>query len=136
MLFRASVALVALAVLIALGSSISSQSSERSAVGYSAQDQSAIARALSKRARDPSSIVLTRLWMEHTASQYRMICGAVNGKNAFGGYTGEQAFTATFDTKTQTLNYLRLVSDEFSLDDLLHDCMKFGMSLDQFERID
>nr|WP_321362637.1 hypothetical protein [uncultured Celeribacter sp.] len=104
--------------------------------GYSQHEFNVIKREIFKMIKDPQSLILTRLWVESTESHLHMICGAANAKNSFGAYAGEQAFTATYDEKLETVKYLETVSDDFTLDDLLSDCFEYGMTWQQFERID
>lgn len=104
--------------------------------GYSQHDFVVIKREISKIVKDQKSLIMTRLWVESTESHLHMICGAANAKNSFGAYAGERAFTATYDKNHGVVEYLKTVSDDLTLDDLLADCFEYGMTWEQFERID
>lgn len=59
-----------------------------------------IQKIIRSGARDPSSIKFGRWWIakgfKDTGSMW---CGFVNGKNAYGGYTGDQLFSSTSPVK-------------------------------------
>ena len=61
---------------------------------FKKQIDTAVAREL----LDPESRKVT-FWPQNQSSPYRgLVCGYVNAKNAFGGYTGDQLFIAAFDS--------------------------------------
>ncbi len=103
---------------------------------FSEHDFQVVKRSISLLARDPESIVVTRLWVQEGKFEYKVICGAVNAKNAYGGYTGEQLFTAMYAVNEEHIEHIKFADQDISPQAIVYGCKDRGMLHEQFQRID
>lgn len=90
--------------LLAIASAVSAQapdfSAEQRAEGEALVGRAA--RSIANTAREPSSVTFRRVFIQKRAGkdgrQPIVLCGEVNGKNGYGGFTGFQAFILVGDT--------------------------------------
>lgn len=70
-------------------------SAEHEPVALTAKQRGAIERAVKETLKDPDSAKFGDIRAGKSRTGSVNICGLVNARNGFGGYTGMQAFTAT-----------------------------------------
>lgn len=73
-------------------------------------------RALARRLRDPDSRKVEFTRSDATRDYSGLVCGLVNARNGFGGFSGSETFGALFDA-SQRLVYLQIGRPEQDEDD-------------------
>lgn len=86
------------------------RSVEHEPVTLAPKQRAAIERAVKETLKDPDSAKFGEIRAGKSRTGSINICGLVNAKNGFGGYTGMQAFMATLVESDQVKN---IVFDEF-----------------------
>ncbi|SLN38494.1 hypothetical protein AQS8620_01456 [Aquimixticola soesokkakensis] len=123
-------------IFLALIFSLPNSAASADETGLSPQGKSIIERHLKKYVRDPSSLVITRLWIEDADLVPLMACGAFNAKNAFGGYSGETMFQTMYDADSGELTDTIIEDDVNTARSIALSCQAFGLTEDDFKRID
>lgn len=101
------------------------------AVKLTPADAKMIKRGLADIMKDPDSVRVGRT-LATTTEGHIVVCGYVNGKNSYGGYTGEQPFYGWLYRKPQEgrparFTALYLGSDDIKERVLRAECAKQGI---------
>lgn len=90
------------------------------------QEVQVVQKAVQRSLRDPQSAQFGELSASSDGSMV-LICGLVNARNAYGGYTGFQPFNATMDEKTQITTINRMGGNQFEQRQTYEGCANYNV---------
>jgi len=96
----------------------------------SAGDISKLKSWVARDLKDPESARFEPLFVAATDGQKLHICGYVNGKNSYGGYTGIKPFYAVGTADATYFGVASMGNDEFEADLTFDMCRRVGAPLE------
>ncbi len=84
-----------------------------------------------KRLKDPESARFGKMWAARDTEGVVTVCGLVNAKNSYGGYTGMSPFIGVFPRPQPSSGFhvVKIGSSEKDQDVVLTVCRKHGVPI-------